>query len=267
MIVTPLAGELQTILQTDHARLSGSLAEQWGNGAFARLEPYDSMCMAARRHDDGWAEYESLPRVNPKTGRPYQFTELAVREHLSFYWHGVEQVAARDAYAGLMVSMHCEGLYNGRYGIDPGVAAPTFTGADREVVEAFRERLEAQQKRLREQLREDGAAETVRDRVVWANYKLLQIFDRLSLYLCMPPLQPKSLGPAPVDYAGREDRLTLQPGDGGRVHVTPYPFAVTPLHVSVAGRFIPDRRYDSDAEVRGALARARVESLAFELTG
>jgi hypothetical protein len=36
--------------------------------------------------------------------------------------------------------------------------------------------------------------------------------------------------------------------------------------VAVAGRFIPDRHYASDAEVRNALARARVESLAFELT-
>src|SRR6516162_2477146 len=110
MIVSRRDGELQTILQTDHAQLSGVLAEHWGNATFARLEPHDSMCMAARLHDNGWTEYEVLPRVNQKTGRPYQFTELPVREHLTFYWHGVEQVVGQDAYAGLMVSMHCEGL-------------------------------------------------------------------------------------------------------------------------------------------------------------
>src|ERR1700736_6085702 len=116
MILSTLDGQLQMIRQPDHAELSGELAEHWGNDGFDRPEPFEPMVLAAALHDNGWEEWDNGPKVNPGTRLPYQFTEMPVQEHLAFYWRGVERVIAKDRYSGLVVSMHCAGLYNGRYG-------------------------------------------------------------------------------------------------------------------------------------------------------
>src|SRR3712207_5465045 len=111
MIVQPRDGGLLLVRQTDHAALSGGLAEDWGDGVFARPGPRASVLLAAARHDDGWRRWEERPRVNPATRRPYGFTEMPVEEHFTFYRDGIAGVIRDDLYAGLLVSMHLSGLY------------------------------------------------------------------------------------------------------------------------------------------------------------
>src|SRR5438477_7062690 len=98
MIVQRRGGDLLLIRQTDHAALSGELAEHWGGSAFAPPEPRGSGLLAAARHDDGWREWEAAPRVNPSTRRPYNFFELPVREHIPFYLRGIEELVRDDPY-------------------------------------------------------------------------------------------------------------------------------------------------------------------------
>jgi hypothetical protein len=100
---------------------------------------------------------------------------------------------------------------------------------------------------------------------MWANYKLLQVFDRLSLYLCMPPLREHTLGPVPVGGEGREVQLALRPGEGGRVAVTPYPFGQEPLAVEVMARVVPQKKYADDGQFRAALAGAETVVLSYRL--
>jgi len=70
---------------------------------------------------EGWRAWEAAPRVGPRTQRPYQFTDLPLAEHAAFYLTGIDDVAGRDAYAGLLVCLHLSGLYQRRFGIDPGI--------------------------------------------------------------------------------------------------------------------------------------------------
>ena len=49
MILQPRCPDLLLIRQTDHAALSGALAEHWGNADFAALAPRESMVRAAAR--------------------------------------------------------------------------------------------------------------------------------------------------------------------------------------------------------------------------
>ena len=67
MIVQRQDSELLLVRQTDHAALSGMLAEHWGDGDFACPEPRAAVLLAAARHDDGWREWELAPKVNPTT--------------------------------------------------------------------------------------------------------------------------------------------------------------------------------------------------------
>jgi hypothetical protein len=268
MIVSPCDGSLQLIRQTDHAALSGVLAEYWGNATFHQPEPYAPVVLAAALHDNGWQEWEEEPKVNPATHLPYQFTELPVAEHLAFYFTGVQRVVARDRYAGLLVNMHCAGLYKQRYGIDPSLPVKQFAPEEQRVVQQFLDRLEAQQRQLCQELRETGLPSGYTDQsTLWANYKLLQVYDRLSLFLCLRPLQARGLGPAPVDYQGREVELALQPAGERVLTIAPYPFRENPLRVTVESRLIPKKSYPDDTEFREALAGAEGRSLTFEVRG
>src|SRR4051794_10250757 len=212
MILQVQGGRLLVILQTDHAALSGALAEHWGNGTFARPEPRDAVVVAAAHHDDGWRLWELSPRIDPDTERPYQFTDLPVAEHAGFYRAGVDEVLARDRYAGLLVSMHLAGLYQRRFGTDPGMPLKPLPPRDEGAVREILWQLGAQQQTLREHLPAQGVPPRfLADRYVWSNYKLLQVFDRLSLYFCLAPPRDTTLGPAPIDYEGREVQLSLLP--------------------------------------------------------
>jgi hypothetical protein len=266
MIVQPRASELLLIRQTDHAALSGELAEHWGNDEFAPLAPRDSVVMAAAHHDDGWRTWEAAPRVGPRTQRPYQFTDLPLAEHAAFYLTGVDAVAAQDAYAGLLVCLHLSGLYQRRFGIDPGIPVKRLSPEEDRTRGEVLDQLAARQQALRQRL----AASQVPVRLleeghVWANYKLLQIFDRLSLYFCTLPPRPMTLGPAPADYCGQDVELRLEPLGGQGVRVTPWPFDVSALPVRVRASVVPDRAYPDDADFRATFAAAPLTELEFEL--
>ena len=99
------------IRQTDHALLSGFFAREWGNELFARPQLFDSFCLAVREHDNGWSEWELAPQIDPKTRLPYSFMSIPTAEHIALYQRGIDRIVTADRYAGLLVSMHCSGLY------------------------------------------------------------------------------------------------------------------------------------------------------------
>lgn len=267
MIVRSTDGDLLLVRQTDHAALSGALAREWGNDTFVRPEPFDSVCLASALHDNGWLQWDGAPKIDPATGFPYQFTDLPVEEHLTFYLRGIAQVMEQDRYAGLLVSMHCSGIYKQRYGTDPGLKLRRHTPEVEHVVQDFLSRLESQQKDLRAELRGSGALKLKRSNLeeaaIWSNYKLLQMMDRLSLYFCMAPITPRILGSAPLDYEENDVELSLNPVNDDAVVISPYPFRRSPLHISVEARVLPKQAYQSDEHLRATLACAMTHSLSF----
>ena len=116
VIVRDLGDAWQVVLQTDHAELAGQFAESWSEqGAVS-----ESLKIATRRHDDGWAVWERAPRVDDD-GTPVNFLDVDVRSHLAFYRAGIAAITEQDEHAGLLVSMHGAGIYRQRYGLDPGL--------------------------------------------------------------------------------------------------------------------------------------------------
>jgi hypothetical protein len=264
MIVRPRDGQLLLIRQTDHAALAGKFAAHWGRPPFAAPRPAGAVLHAAAHHDDGWRDWEARPRVDPATRRPYQFTDLPVAEHQAFYQSGIERAARYDPYAGLLVSMHLAGLYQRRSAERYGPAR-SRSPAEGQALRAILEQLRSQQQALRARLAAAGRAADLDGPRLQANYQLLQIFDRLSLSFCVSPPRPLTLGPAPVDYRGREADLSLLPRGGGAVAVSPYPFDVDPLPVAVRASVVPDRDYADDDDFHTALAAAPETELRFEL--
>ena len=117
MIVRDAGDAWHVVLQPEHAELSEEVARAWAD----RGPRHDSVVLAARRHDDGWATWERSPMVDAD-GKPVTFLDVHVPAHLAFYRAVIAAVTDEDAYAGLLVSMHGAGIYRQRYGADPALA-------------------------------------------------------------------------------------------------------------------------------------------------
>ena len=69
MIVAEGPEQYRLITQNDHGDLAGQFAAHWGNDKFARLNPYQSMVLAAEAHDNGWWNWDINPSVNDQGSR------------------------------------------------------------------------------------------------------------------------------------------------------------------------------------------------------
>ncbi len=209
MIVRDTGRAWQVVLQTDHADLSAAFARAWKT----TLAP--SLVVAAERHDDGWAVWEQAPRVDGE-GKPVTFLDVDVRAHLAFYRAGIAAITEQDPDAGLLVSMHGAGIYRQRYGLDPGLGLAR-AGEVQEEVDAF----------VAEQEAKFGGE--LGDRR--ADYELLQLFDRLSLYFCMRDVE--------AGEAAEFQGYRLEPLAPWRVSLSPFPFARSPACFSLVRRVVP----------------------------
>lgn len=229
MIVCDVGDHWQVVLQTDHADLSGDFARRWNH----RTDRSDSLVTAAERHDDGWAVWEQAPMCDPRTSKPLNFLDVGVLAHLAFYRAGIAAIGEQDPYAGLLVSMHGAGIYRGRYGLQPELQL-TFAEDARKQVEAF----VAEQESSFEP-RDAQSGVTAEDRK--HDYKLLQIYDRMSLLFCMND----TVAPPASEFSGYH----FEP-DGTAVRMTPFAFDGSEQRFSLVRRLLPKRRWQDGAEFR-----------------
>jgi hypothetical protein len=256
MLVRDRGDFWQLVRQPDHADLSGQLARAWGGAAVAPLRHREPLALAATRHDDGWAVFDRRPAWDAEKQRPRNFLDVPVLSHLAFYRACIQVVTEEDPYAGLMVSMHGAGIYNGRYGTQPGLRL-TFAGEEKEAVTAFvQEQEESHPRRARTLGVEDDER--------WANYKLLQVFDRLSLSFCLrewesSDAQPDVIEPLPLDYEGTEVELVLEPVGPWRARVAPYPFAERPARFTLVRKLLLQAPFSGNEDFRQAYFGTRAE--------
>lgn len=278
MILAEADGRLRCVTQPAHAALSGQFAEHWGSDAFDRPTPAASTTFAAYDHDDGWWTYDRRPALG-EDGRPLNFVEIPADAWIELYENGIDLVADIDAYAGLLVSLHGAGLRRRRYGLSPSWPVDS-------TFDAFVEREETRQRELAARLVEDDGDDrlstTDRDALaelhdaggppetgparLWFNFKLLQVWDALSLSFCTtttPPGQAE-IDAVPTSLGDADETLTVDARDDGYV-VAPYPFDVAPLTVTVHSRRVDDRRYDSQAALTREYYRATREQHSFAL--
>jgi uncharacterized protein DUF3891 len=266
MILQECEDQLLVIRQTDHAILSGFFAREWGNEVFQRPEPFESFCLAAGEHDNGWREWELEPRIDPKTRLPYSFMSIPTEEHVALYQRGIERVVQADPYAGLLVSMHCTGLYDRARATLPGFSAKYVKSDESHLVNDFLQRLKLQQLRLKVDLRVNpttkGFAE---EKSLERNARLLQALDRLSLYFCLGSLEDATIDGVPLNDEGGDVDWEVRPDGENSVSLTPYPLRRSPLAVSILARQVPKRLYGDDLDFQKTLARTPYFAMNFTL--
>jgi hypothetical protein len=267
MIIQERGDQLILIRQTDHAMLSGFFARALGNKLFSRPEPFESFCLAAAEHDNGWNEWELLPQIDSKTFTPHNFMSIPTEEHIALYQRGIERVVRVDHYAGLLVSMHCAGLYDRTRATMPGFSAKYVKSNEAHLVSDFLQRLRLQQLRLKVDLRADPIMKAYADdHALQANLLRLEALDRLSLYFCLAPLDGSTIDAVPVNGNGSEADWNLQPAGNSLVTLQPYPFQKDPLEISILARRVPKRAYADENEFHKILAQAPYFAMNFTLS-
>ncbi len=269
MIICPGNGTLTVVKQVDHQRQCGVFARAWGNEEFSRPPAYDDLIAAAEIHDEGWRTWEEHPCVDA-AGRPVDFPDLARDDHIPLYERGIRAAVDAGPRVGLIVSLHGQGLYEKRLGLDGAVPARETRPAAEQVFLATQDDLQVG---LRAQIDGPDVAEWA-----WAGFRLLQAWDALSLYLTWRGLPRGATWTLPrvPRYVGDDGvEVRLRPADAHRsvpgtdlcasaCTVDPWPFRGDLVEAPVAMRAIPDRTYANDSDLAEELDRqpSRVWSLA-----
>lgn len=268
MIVREIDDGLLLINQADHARLAGVFTKHWGNDRFARPAPFESMCIATARHDDGWIPWDASPKLDAETGRPINFPHIAVDEHIALYMRGIDEVISDDAYAGLMVNRHCQWLYDlKRRGSRTRPLWSSATADEpRGLLEAATNTLQRQHDDLMRRLCATGTSpDLLSDDHLQANSLLIQFYDALSLYFCTAPLRDDSLNDVPIAYSGETASIALRPLDAHTVVLDPWPFASQSLDIAVDARRLSFMSLTSDGALQDAHRAAPTIRLSFTL--
>lgn len=237
------------ITQPTHAWVSGQMAQVWGNQEFGAISPYEAVCLGAEQHDIGWVPWEASPTLNPTTGYPHNFTEIAPAVHTKL-WAGAKYLAMpMGRYAALLVSLHGTGLYE-RF--TQWKKSPEST----RIVEAFLQQEKEFQQQLIQRLELDPAyAPYVTPETIARNQKLVATLDALSLAICMGVTKQREVEHVPT--ATGETTLTLRQiaDDPTQLAVEPWCFQPDQVTVTFEGRILKEPATD-ELTMRDRLANA-----------
>jgi len=260
MIRRDYEGGLLLIPQTAHAWISGQLAVRWGNGDFARPDPWDELVMIAAQHDSGWAEWELAPRIHPD-GRPVNFLEMELDEHFAIWQRSVERMQPTSLYGALLISMHAVDLYQRR--LDDTERGDT--PAMREKIHDFVEERLAFQEQVRSLLVNHPRYGPVMEEArIMDALRLLQTWDLLSLLLLMGPLRVYTVEDVPLVPDIRTE-IHLSPRDASTLTLKPYPFIEDPFVVHADGRWLAQRSFGHNSLFRQAYGDAELLSVEYVL--
>ena len=231
MIVRQLPQSLLLITQPDHAHLSRTVMEHCLR---LRERPRQaSILHAIAEHDNGWAEPDAQPEVDPATGGVFDFVTAPLRVRHGVWPRAVARLAD-DPWAAALVAQHAVTVYE-RYRPD---AAWTSFFSD---MEASRDAL----------VRASGLSF---DQLA-ADYVFVRLGDLISLMFCTGWTEAQRVDEWSVRLAGT------------RVVVTPDPFAGAVIPLEVAAREVHLGLFGTDAELRVAVAAARPMTIRGDAAG
>lgn len=252
-------GTLIMIAQTDHAKLSGQLAAHWGNARFERPRPWAPLIRAAAYHDSGWFGYETKPTIMEDTGKTRNFMQVpwGPEQRRTFQW-AIDWMTEIDTYSGLMLSRHRTGLQRARYGV---MKHPTFYNTVN-IPDDNIDFLETNERRQQELLKNCDPDEFK------VNYQLFQVWDLLSLELCIKDVLDSHIEPVPTSYSEDSSAwvklgyVTLEPRT---VEVTPYPFDLRPFNVHLVRRRLPIGKFSDQDTFQQIYYQAPIETVTIKL--
>jgi hypothetical protein len=228
MIVRDEGDTFLLITQPDHARLAEQIGTAMRSEPALETADRDAILLAIREHDNGWAEVDADPEVEPATGRPRDFMSGSPRVKYDLWLRGIARAAQMDPRAGALVAEHALTVY-------------AYRREDPEWQMFFEAITPIRDDLLKQMAMLTGASREVFER----QYRCLQLADAFSLQFCNGWTDISTL-----------EYQTIMRGDVLLISPEPFDGATVPLQV--LGRRIAARRYKNDGDLRAALATAPV---------
>ncbi|MGH6845183.1 MAG: DUF3891 family protein [Methylocella sp.] len=237
------------IPQPCHAWLSGQMARAWGNRHFAAPAPYNEVCLAAGLHDIGWLDWETRPALDAGTGLPQEFFRVPSKAHIALWREGVRRARLFGRYPALLVSLHADTIYARHFDF----AKVGVENAD--AVRAFLDEQHRFQARMAASLRADPRlVEQASPETIEHNRVLIAALDRMSLEICWGVKKEINIPNVPTAGA-RTPELRMQPCDGERLIVDPWPFRTASVAVRTEGKRLRGR-FATEAGLHRAVGEA-----------
>ena len=231
MIVRSGPDIIQLITQPDHAHLARRIMEHCV--PLSSLPRRDRILHAIAEHDNGWAEEDAAPTVDPRTGNVVDFVSAPLSVRHGVWPRAIERLAA-DPWAAALVAQHAITVYD-RF------------RSDRDWTSFFATMEAARDDMLRASgLPFDDLA---------ADYQFVRLADLISLTFCVGWTDPQHFGTWTVELLGP------------RVAVTPDPFGGATIPIEIDARAIRNRAFRSDADLREAFRDGSQTTLRGEVAG
>jgi len=244
------------VTHPDHARLAGAFAERWGNDHFLPPEPRAHVLKGIARHDDGWAARDAAPQIT-RQGKPSAFStelvgkysafeEIDLADYLAVRERAVRLIAAEDAYAAVLISMHTYSL------LTEHADRSTIVAEQLPLLDEFL----SQQKELQQSLVSDiegsGAfsPEQASESAIRDHFRLLQATDNLSLLTCVDFRAPADLLHPLRLRDGGYNRVKVKAVDSRRFVLNPYPFDEPSLTFTFPARHVEGNVFVSSEELQ-----------------
>lgn len=219
MIVNEYKSYFEMIPQHEHARISYEILKNWGDRAVEKSSLWEALLLAVREHDRAWIPLDAKPIMNKEQNKPYSFTDYPEKEKITAYQRGIQTVAEKNAYSGLLNSLHYASFFN--------------NSPSKDAIPFLREE-ERRQNKLREL--QTHSEESF-------HLRLLQFCDDLSLYACMN--DPGARKDEEISWFKKGfqhtfaflDYKTIQAQfiSTNKIQLTPFPLR-SPLKVTIHGK-------------------------------
>ena len=227
MIVRNEGHTLLLITQPDHARLAEQIVAAMRSEPALDSSDRSVILLATREHDNGWAELDAEPVIEPGTGRPQDFLKGSVLIKQDLWQRAVRRAAQMDVRAGALTAEHALTVHSYRHQTPDW--RPFFDS-----MTAMRDDL----------LQQAGLLSGAPRQAFEAQYRCVQLADAFSLQFCN-------------GWKGPDATLEYEASMNGDVLlIAPDPFGGATVPLRVLGRRIPSRRYEDDGELRSAIAAA-----------
>lgn len=158
MIIFEEGNEHCFVTQKEHARLSLKLIQKLID------EPEAELFLAVEHHDDGWLEYDAIPKLD--SGSIVDYRSVKLNSHLIILEQSVKRCGQINPYAGWLVSRHVCSFYKN----NDNRKAKTFIENQKEIRE-----------KLFDKFQNNHDLKTRKRHFNW-----LQFVDALSLYVLDP---------------------------------------------------------------------------------
>lgn len=247
MIRREIKGGWVLFNQDDHAKLAGDIMRFWGNQNFSSIKPQKEVLFAIANHDSGWEEWDTNPRINPKTKYPMNFMEMYENEQHEIWIRCFEKYSKEHKYASALTALHFSKFNNKSLSKDPSNGSSV----------KLKQRINNFVSDMLNSKNED------KDKIL-IDLKFVQIGDIISLTLCHG-WNSTELTDVPSNYNEKKLNIALNSDDGFNYKVSPYPFSESNLSFSLRGRRLLSKKYKSEEELRNNLAKAPYEIFYFTI--